>query len=119
MAGTLDSCLLNRGVRLIGVSVKRCSTVEITIKTDCRPSKLFLFERAVPSNVELHINNIIKTYIQYSAISKCSIALYNLIVNLGYNYLLQILCLLTMNLKHFEHLLQYYLASKQLNNGNA
>ena len=27
MAGTLDSCPLNRGVRLIGVSVKRGSTV--------------------------------------------------------------------------------------------
>ena len=28
MAGTLDRCPLNRGVRLIGVSVKRGSTVE-------------------------------------------------------------------------------------------
>ena len=27
MAGTLDRCPLNRGVRLIGVSVKRGSTV--------------------------------------------------------------------------------------------
>ena len=40
MAGTLDRCPLNRGVRLIGVSVKRGSTVVAKKNNNFRSLKI-------------------------------------------------------------------------------
>ena len=59
MAGTLDRCPLNRGVRLIGVSVKRGSTVYIYIHVYTVYTYIHTYIYIYIYNLHIHTCNIL------------------------------------------------------------